>query len=89
MVKIFKHLSGEAKRLQREALQQTLTLATSAFGLVAALAWNQFIMEFVETYIRPLIGGSSKLISALIYAVIITLLAVFITYNLTKIVEKH
>lgn len=66
-----------------------LTLATSAFGLVAALAWNQFITEFMETYIKPLVGGSSKIISSLIYAVIITLLAVLVTYNLTKVVKKR
>jgi uncharacterized membrane protein (DUF106 family) len=88
MAKILGHVGGEARNLQKEALKQMLTLATSAFGLVAALAWNQFITEFVETYVRPLIGGSSKLISSLIYAVIITILAVLITYNLTKLVKK-
>ena len=89
MAKILKKVRGEAKRLQKEALKQMLTLATSGFGLVAALAWNQFITEFVETYIRPLVGGSSRLISSLIYAVIITILAVLVTYNLTKVVKKH
>jgi len=89
MAKIFRRVTGEARRLQKEALRQMLTLATSAFGLVAALAWNQFITEFVETYIRPLVGESSKLISSLIYAVIITFLAVLVTYNLTKMVKKR
>ena len=89
MAKILHSVRGEAKRLQKEALRQMLTLTTSAFGLVAALAWNQFITEFVETYIIPLVGGSSKLISSLIYAVIITVFAVLVTYNLTKVVKKH
>ena len=89
MAKIFRRVSGEARRLQKEALKQMLTLATSGFGLVAALAWNQFITELVETYIRPIVGGSSKLISSLIYAVIITFLAVLVTYNLTKMVKKR
>ena len=89
MAKIFRRVSGEARRLQKEALKQMLTLATSGFGLVAALAWNQFITELVETYIRPIVGGSSKLISSLIYAVIITILAVLVTYNLTKMVKKR
>ena len=89
MAKIFRRVSGEARRLQKEALKQMLTLATSGFGLVAALAWNQFITELVETYIRPLVGESSKLISSLIYAVIITLLAVLVTYNLAKVVKKR
>jgi len=89
MAKIFRRVTGEARRLQKEALKQMLTLATSGFGLVAALAWNQFITELVETYIRPIVGGSSKLISSLIYAVIITILAVLVTYNLTKMVKKR
>jgi Family of unknown function (DUF5654) len=89
MVKLFRRLTGEARNLQKEAFRQLLTLSTSAFGLVAALAWNEFITEFVEIYIRPIVGGSSKLISSLIYAVLITLFAVLVTYNLTKIVRKH
>jgi len=89
MAKILHHVRSEAKRVKKEVLTQMLTLSTSAFGLVAALAWNQFITEFMETYIRPLVGESSKLISSLIYAVIITLLAVLVTYNLTKIIKKR
>jgi len=89
MVQLFRRLTGEAKNLQKEAFKQLLTLSTSAFGLVAALAWNEFITEFVETYIRPIVGASSKLISSLIYAVIITLFAVLVTYNLTKIVKRR
>ena len=89
MVQLFRRLTGEAKNLQKEAFKQLLTLSTSAFGLVEALAWNEFITEFVETYIRPIVGASSKLISSLIYAVIITLFAVLVTYNLTKIVKRR
>ena len=89
MVQLFRRLTGEAKNLQKEAFKQLLTLSTSAFGLVAALAWNEFITEFVETYIRPIVGTSSKLVSSLIYAVLITIFAVLVTFNLTKIVRKR
>ena len=89
MVQLFRRVTGEARRLKKEALKQTLTLATSGFGLVAALSWNEFITEFVETYVRPIVGGSSKLISSLIYAVLITIFAVLVTFNLTKIVRKR
>ena len=65
-----------------------LTLATSGFGLVAALAWNEVIKEAVQTYIKPYFAGVSGLISLLIYAVIVTSLAVIVTYQLTKINEK-
>ncbi|MFA5932551.1 MAG: DUF5654 family protein [Microgenomates group bacterium] len=74
----------EEKRFHEELIAQLLTLATSGFGLVAALAWNQAIQAFVTQYITPRIPGSG-LISQLIYAILITSLAVFITYQLSKI----
>ena len=82
--KIRKHLS----EIRREILRQMLTLSASGFGLVAALAWNSLIQAFVSDYIKPFIGGSSGIISLLVYAVLVTILAVIVTYNLTKLVEK-
>ena len=83
--KIHKNVS----EVKKAALKQMLTLATSSLGLVAALAWNELIKEVVESYIKPLIGGSSGIFSLLIYAVLITVLAVVITYNLSKLVKKN
>lgn len=85
MRKVKKHFSG----LKQEILKQMLTLATSGFGLVAALAWNEVIKEVVGNYIKPVVGGSSGIISLLTYAVLVTLLAVVVTYNLTKVVKKN
>lgn len=65
-----------------------VTLATSGFGLVAALAWNNVIQEFVNTEIKPYLPSGSGLLSLFIYAILITVLAVTITYQLTKLVEK-
>lgn len=83
--KVRRHISA----VKHEVLKQMLTLSTGAFGLVAALAWNEFIKELINNYLQPLIGGSSGLISLLIYAVLVTLLAVFVTYSLTKLVKKN
>lgn len=44
--------SKEDKKLHIEVVRQMLTLATSGFGLVAALAWNSVIQEFVNTYLK-------------------------------------
>ena len=82
--RVRKHLSG----LRKEFLKQLLALTTSGFGLVAALAWNEFIKEVVSDYIKPVVGGNSGLISLAIYAVLVTILAVFITYTLSKLVRK-
>lgn len=72
------------KPFHTELASQLLTLTTSGFGLVAALAWNEAIQDFVKQFIEPRIPGSG-LISKLIYAVLITSLAVFITYQLSKL----
>ena len=62
-----------------------VTLATSGFGLVVALAWNEAIKSAVETYINPFLGEKSGVISLFIYAVIMTLLAVTVTMQLARV----
>ncbi len=75
------------KRFHEELLDQLLTLATSGFGLVAALAWNDTIQQIVKEYITPKIPGSG-IISRLIYALLITFLAVFVTFQLSRLASK-
>lgn len=82
-----KNVSRE-KHLHVEIVRQMLTLATSGFGLVAALAWNSVIQEFVNSYIKKFLPSGSGVLSLLIYAIIVTLFAVFITYQLSKIVNR-
>ncbi|MCL5019414.1 MAG: DUF5654 family protein [Patescibacteria group bacterium] len=76
------------KRLTVEIIRQMLTLSTSGFGLVAALAWNNVIQEFVNSYVKKWLPQSSGIISLLIYAVAITILAVFVTLQLSKVLDK-
>jgi hypothetical protein len=76
------------KHLHIEVMRQMLTLATSGFGLVAALAWNSVIQEFVNNYIKKFLPNGSGIWSLLIYALVITFLAVFITYQLSKILNR-
>lgn len=81
-----KDTKKEAQQLKTEIIKQMITLSTSGFGLVAALAWNNVIQEFVKVYINKWLpqGG---LISLLLYAIIITALAVFVTYQLSKLLK--
>ncbi|MCL5432673.1 MAG: DUF5654 family protein [Patescibacteria group bacterium] len=79
---------AESKKIHVEVLRQMLTLATSAFGLVAALAWNNVIQEFVNDYIKKWFPQGSGIFSLLIYAIIVTILAVLITLQLSRIVQK-
>lgn len=76
------------KKLTVEIIRQMLTLSTSGFGLVAALAWNSVIQEFVNAYVKRWLPGQSGIISLLIYAITITILAVFVTLQLSKILDR-
>ncbi len=80
--------NSQEKKIHLAILKQMITLATSGLGLVAALAWNNVIQDLVNNYIKPYLPNGSGLMSLFLYAVLITALAVLVTYNLTKIVEK-
>ena len=73
------------KDLPVSIVKQMLALATSGFGLVAALAWNNVIPALVHHYIKPYVSKGSGIISLIIYAIVITALAVFITLQLTRL----
>jgi hypothetical protein len=78
----------EDKKLHIEIVKQITLLSTSGFGLVAALAWNSVIQEFVNTYVKKWLPAGGGIVSLLIYALIITVLAVVITLQLSKLTEK-
>lgn len=80
--------AAEKKSIQAEIVKQMVTLSTSGFGLVAALAWNSVIQEFVNSYIKKWLPNNSGIISLLIYAIIVTLLAVLVTYELSKLSQR-
>jgi len=77
-----------ARKLHKEIVKQMLTLATAGFGLVAALAWNSVIQELVNDYIKPYLPNGSGLVSLMIYAVLVTTIAVIVTINLSRLIEK-
>ena len=80
--------TASKKKLPVMIVKQMLTLATSGFGLVAALAWNNVIQEFVTTRIKPYLPAGSGLTSLILYAIVVTVLAVTITYQLSRLIEK-
>lgn len=79
--------ASRKKHLTVIVVTQMLTLATSGFGLVAALAWNSFIQAAVNDYIKKFLPGSG-ITSLFIYAVLVTALAVTVTYQLSQIKEE-
>ncbi len=71
-----------------EVVKQMLKLATSGFGLVAALAWNQLISTAINNYVKSKLSVSSGILSLAIYALVVTFLAVFVTLQLSKLAGK-
>lgn len=62
-----------------------IALATVAFGLIAALAWNKFITDFIGLFVK----AGSGVWAELLYAVIITVIAVLVIQNLGKLAERE
>ncbi|MGC8486082.1 MAG: DUF5654 family protein [Candidatus Baltobacteraceae bacterium] len=62
-----------------------LSLATVAFGLLAAGAWNKFIADLVGRFLK----NGSGLWAELLYAVIVTVLAIIVIGHLNKLAEKE
>lgn len=81
-------VTEKARKYQLAVVRQMLKLATSGFGLVAALAWNELIKTAINDYIRNRISIGSGIISLAVYAIIITVLAVTVTLQLSKLAER-
>jgi Family of unknown function (DUF5654) len=62
-----------------------ISLATVAFGLIAAGAWNKFIADFIAIFLRPGAG----LWAEFIYAVIITIVAILVVNSLGKLADRE
>ena len=65
-------------------LQTMISLASAAFGVVAALAWNSAITALV----KQLFGTGAQIVSLFIYAILITVVAVIVMVNLAQLAER-
>jgi hypothetical protein len=81
-------LQEELDEFQKTFINELSTLITSAFGLLAALAWRGVIQELVDVYIKKALGEISGILSEIIFALIITVLAVMITWRMTKLKKR-
>ncbi|MFH2028547.1 MAG: DUF5654 family protein [Nanoarchaeota archaeon] len=77
--------------MRSEIIEKLTALITAAFGLVAALAWNDAIKAlFVGPCGSENAGALCKLSSGgpWVYAIIVTILAVVATVWIAKVAEK-
>ena len=72
------------KETAKMVLQSMIALASAALGLVAALAWNDAIKETIKL----LMADDESLTSKYIYAILATLIAVFVVLGLAKLASK-
>lgn len=76
------------KKVRIELIEKLSTLITAAFGLVAALAWNSAIQNIFNLFFK----NNSGLVAQIIYAVVVTVIAVYVTFLLgrakSSLIEK-
>ncbi len=70
--------------MNQEIVKALAGLITAAFGLVAALAWNTAIQEIF----RVAFGEQSGVLPMIIYAVVVTIVAVIATIAIGRIAAK-
>lgn len=70
--------------MKSEVIEKIAALITAAFGLVAALAWNGAI----QAIFKEIFGSAESLVPMIIYAVVVTIIAVIATIWIGRIAEK-
>ena len=70
--------------MKSEILDKLAALITAAFGLIAALAWNGAIRAIFE----KVFGTADDITAMVIYAVIVTIIAVLVTIWIARATKK-
>jgi len=80
-------LADEAEKpvsLKFEILDKIAALIAAAFGLVAALAWN----DAIKALFKEVFGTSDQLGAMLAYAIVVTIIAVILTIFVARAASK-
>ena len=75
----------ELRHIHSDVFERIITLIIAALGLIAALAWDEALRHIFEN----LFGGQGTLLEEISYAVVITILAAFISARLGKLFSKR
>ena len=67
-----------------QLLETFAALITAAFGLVAALAWN----EAIKAAVASVFNTGDELLGLVVYAIIVTVLAVIMTLLIARALGK-
>jgi len=70
--------------MKKDVIEKLAALVTAAFGLVAALAWN----DTIKAIFKEVFGTADSIAAMIVYAVVVTILAVIVTIQIGKAAEK-
>ncbi len=81
---------AQAQAASTVIISTIVSLVTSAFGFVAALAWNSAIQQILQQHLTPSLkkfgfGASAVLV---VYAILVTLLAIIVVFLLNRIASR-
>jgi hypothetical protein len=83
-VPIVGEVAGKTSRFSAEVVATMISLASAAFGVVAALAWNTAITTaFTEAF-----GKTATIWALFVYAVVITLVGVIVIVLLGRLAAR-
>src|SRR4029450_2734117 len=83
-VPVVGHVVMKTSRFSKEVLATMISLASAAFGVVAALAWNSAINElFTEVF-----GKDARISALFIYAFLITLVGVCVIVLMWRLAAR-
>jgi hypothetical protein len=74
----------KTSRFSKEVLATMISLASAAFGVVAALAWNSAITAVFNRYF----SGSGRIGALFVYAVLITLIGVVVIVVMGRLAAR-
>lgn len=77
-------MKEDVKDIKGQVSQTIATLMTTAFGLIAALAWNEAIKAIILQYFQ----ADSGITGLLIYAILIIIIAVVATLIIARVIAK-
>jgi hypothetical protein len=72
-----------AGRFSREFLVTVISVVTTAFGVVVALAWNTALTKALEH-----LGAGSEVVALFVYALLVTFLAVLAIVIMSRIARR-
>jgi isocitrate/isopropylmalate dehydrogenase len=77
-------MSAESAAFKVQVLETMAALITAAFGMVAALAWN----EAIKAMVAAVFGSADDMMGMIVYAIIVTILAVVMTLLIARSLRK-